>query len=186
MKNTIISLAFMAFFICANAEPYIIGTYTQYDVWKTLGNTGNRIAQLKTKLVDGGYNAATISINDEDIDYLGNALSAFGNGVKTILDDKRWEPDNIGVAALAYGNRLKMEAEYSDGIEPSVRSFRATLAAKLSLSFRSESHLRVRVISEAITGSRCMRDQCGSILTRWKEHFGCLGLARIPGLDQSA
>ncbi|MGI6198093.1 MAG: right-handed parallel beta-helix repeat-containing protein [Candidatus Cloacimonadaceae bacterium] len=117
MKKLTLTILTLLFCVLAQAVPFLIGAYAQYDLYN-YNATSNDIA-LKEKLLESGYNAATITIYDEDLDRLNSLLGTFGRDVKTLLSDKYWnyqdqapESGKVGINRLANGNYLKMEAEY--------------------------------------------------------------------------
>ena len=94
----------------AQAIPFLIGAYAQYD----LPNSADHNI-LKEKLLESGYNASTISVFGDNLSSLTNLLGIFGSDVKTILTDHYWDQSQskVGIMGLTYGNYLKMEAEYT-------------------------------------------------------------------------
>ncbi len=109
MKKACLATLITLLCVLAQATPFFTGAYAQYD----LPNGGDHNT-LKAKLLEGGYNASTITISGENLSSLSDVLQTFGSDVKTILSDHYWNPSlgKVGIRGLTYGNYLKMEAEY--------------------------------------------------------------------------
>jgi len=109
MKKACLATLITLFCILAQATPFLTGAYLQFDL-----PNGGDLDSLKTKLLEGGYNASTITIKGESLSSLSNVLQTFSSDVRTILSDHYWNPSlgKVGIRGLTYGNYLKMEAEY--------------------------------------------------------------------------
>lgn len=74
--------------ICS-ATPFLTGAYVQYDLSaRGVANIGT----LKTKLLQGRYNAVTLPVYHSDLNGLESALGTLRSDVKTILEDRCWNP----------------------------------------------------------------------------------------------
>lgn len=105
MKTAILATLITLLCVWVQATPFFIGAYSQYDLPTTSGNHNT----LKTKLLEGGYNATTITISNDDLSNLSDVLQTFGSEVKTILSDQYWAPslEKVGIHGVTYGNYLK-------------------------------------------------------------------------------
>jgi len=105
--------------ICS-ATPFLTGAYLEYY----LGSGSAANFDIKTKLLEGRYNTIKTSVA-EDLGGLESVLGTFGSDVKTILDDRCWNPTSgkVGINSLTYGNYLKMEAEYKYTFDETSGSF---------------------------------------------------------------
>ncbi|PKN80500.1 MAG: hypothetical protein CVU48_01810 [Candidatus Cloacimonetes bacterium HGW-Cloacimonetes-1] len=112
MKKVCLAVLLTLIWLSCQATEFMIGAYAQYDLWNP--GAGTNISTLKTKLLDGHFNAVKMSIKDQDLNGLGTALTVLGSDVKTILEDRYWDPSSgqVGIHSLTYGNYLKLEAEY--------------------------------------------------------------------------
>lgn len=109
MKHTLLLIVMLCVTMleAISAEEFLIGTYTQYDLYKTASNTGDRLSALGQKLYAGGFNSANISIGTSDINLLSTAISSLSNNdIKTILTDKAWDfsSGKTGLYAMGKGN----------------------------------------------------------------------------------
>jgi len=111
MKTVCIAILVALLCLMLQATPFLTGAYTLYDI-----PNGADHNILKAKLLQGGYNASTISIYNSNLTSLRDVLQTFGSDVKTILTDNYWNitpgSGEMGIYRLTYGNYLKMEAEY--------------------------------------------------------------------------
>lgn len=76
MKKACLTTLISLFCLMAQAIPFLIGAYAQYD----LPNSADHNI-LKEKLLESGYNASTISVFGDNLSSLTNLLGIFGSEV---------------------------------------------------------------------------------------------------------
>jgi len=123
MKKVCLVALMVLVWMFVQASDFMIGAYAQYDLWKP-GAMINR-GTLRAKLMQAGYNAVKVSVQDDDLNNLDLFTSTMGSDVKTILEDQYWSPSSgkAGIHSLTYGNYLKMEAEYMYAFDPVSHTF---------------------------------------------------------------
>ena len=123
--------------LCAicNATPFLTGAYLDYN----LGSGSAANIGIRTKLLEGRYNAVKMTVF-EDLNDLESVLGTFGSDVKTILDDRCWNPASgkVGIHSLSYGNYLKMEAEYMYTFDDTTGAFTPDLLTSSKPLYISE------------------------------------------------
>lgn len=101
--------------LAASEDEYIIGAYTQYML-ENAQKTEEVFTDLGKLLSDMGYNTILYSTTHSSAinGRLEAALRALKKyELKSIIDDWGYRTDSsIGVTSMAYGNYLKLEAEY--------------------------------------------------------------------------
>lgn len=105
MTKTCLTMCIVILCTICSGTPFLTGAY--------LESGAHNIYSMKTKLLQGRYNAVKMSVA-EDLVGLESVLGTLGSDVKTILDDRCWNPTSgkVSIHSLSYGNYLKMEAEY--------------------------------------------------------------------------
>lgn len=107
-----------------DANEFLIGAYSQYQIRYSGNDYIENFDSLRVYLYNAGYNATVYgSAYDypNGLDYtdrIPNIFETLENngqeGIKSMLFDNAWSPSSgkVGVSTLAFGNRLKIEAEY--------------------------------------------------------------------------
>jgi hypothetical protein len=110
-----ILLILLSSLLAASEDEYIIGAYTQYML-ENAQKTEEVFTDLGKLLSDMGYNTILYSTTHSSAinGRLEAALRALKKyELKSIIDDWGYRTDSsIGVTSMAYGNYLKLEAEY--------------------------------------------------------------------------
>ena len=116
-RNLLIVFLLILFSIlmAASEDEFIIGAYSQYML-EYAHETEKVFTDLAKLLSDAGYNTVCYSMPHESAldGRLEAALRALKKyNLKSIIDDWGYKANSsIGVTAMAYGNYLKLEAEY--------------------------------------------------------------------------
>ncbi|HHZ14564.1 MAG TPA: hypothetical protein GX398_00405 [Candidatus Cloacimonetes bacterium] len=110
-----ILLSLLTFLAAASEDEFIIGAYSQYML-EYAHETEKVFTDLGKLLSDAGYNTVCYSMPHASVldGRLEAALRALKKyNLKSIIDDWGYRANSsIGVTAMAYGNYLKLEAEY--------------------------------------------------------------------------
>lgn len=111
-----ILLAQTVFIGAVEANEFLIGTFSQYQLRYAGSDCTDNFEDLANYLHDANYNAVMFGMSNHDGDFLKlqPVLDILdGNSIRTILNDQTWYPGSyIGAGALCFGNRIQIEAEY--------------------------------------------------------------------------
>lgn len=96
-------------------QDFVIGAYSQFQLMHA-PQPELVFDSLGVYLEKAGYNTVLYSMYDGDVEQgkLAKALAALaGHKLNSVIDDWIWKENGpVGVTTMAYGNYLKMEAEY--------------------------------------------------------------------------
>ncbi len=118
MKSRLLLIAFLGLAILlagVSADDFVIGAYSQYQL-NHAKQTGAVFDDLAGYLDAAGYNTILYSMKYDEVKQgkLAEALAALSQyKIGSIIDDWAWQENGpVGVTPMAYGNYLKLEAEY--------------------------------------------------------------------------
>jgi hypothetical protein len=117
----ILLLVLSAFTWAVDANDFLIGAYSQYQIRYAGSNYAENFDSLGVYLNNSGFNAAVYGAaqdysNNMNYSYrIPTIMQWFENSsIKSMLFDNSWYPSSgkIGVSTLTFGNWLQIEAEY--------------------------------------------------------------------------
>ena len=98
-----------------DADEFLIGTYSQYQIRYAGSNYSENFDSLGVYLKNAGYNATNYMLHTGYSDHLPSIFQKLhDSNIKSLLTDDTWSPysNKVGVGSITFGNRLQIEAEY--------------------------------------------------------------------------